>query len=124
MDVDSFFTYFKSKKAPEGLGDNDESDEDREKLIMAIEDDISISEEISREIIPRALYYYLDLVESSDDEDDEDGDDSDEHDHDHDDDDEEEEGKKKKKGGKKHKDSKDDGEGKSEPASKKECKQQ
>lgn len=105
---------------PENFGADNESDEETEKLMMAMDDDIAISEEISHELIPRALYYYLDLVgeegseDSDEDEDEAAGKDSDK---DEDDDDD----KKKKKGGKK---SKDEEGGKGEPASKKECKQQ
>ncbi len=121
VDTDSFFTYFKSRKAPEGTADHDEeeSDEERDKLVMAIQDDMGISDEISHQIIPRAIYYYFNLVEGDDD------DDECECGHSDCDSDEEEGDKKKcsKKGKGKDKD-KDKDSDKGEPASKKECKQQ
>ena len=64
VEQDSFFNFFKSRKAPEGPEEKpEESDEEHEKEIEAIENDIDIAEEVSNELIPRALYYYMDLVE-------------------------------------------------------------
>lgn len=48
-------------------GDEESADEEKEKLIDELEKDINIGEELANEIIPRAIYYYMDLIESDDD---------------------------------------------------------
>eukprot|EP01022_Parablepharisma_sp_SALTPOND_P012574 TRINITY_DN161_c0_g2_i12.p3 TRINITY_DN161_c0_g2~~TRINITY_DN161_c0_g2_i12.p3 ORF type:complete len:531 (+),score=109.12 TRINITY_DN161_c0_g2_i12:7135-8727(+) len=110
VDAESFFNYFKSRKAPEEEEEEEaESDEEKMKEIEAFDDDVMVSEQISDDIIPQAVFYYMGIVEEEDE--DFEGEDEDS---------EEEEGKKshtkalkqKKEGGK------------DEPAAKKECKQQ
>eukprot|EP00826_Nyctotherus_ovalis_P065572 TRINITY_DN9641_c0_g1_i14.p1 TRINITY_DN9641_c0_g1~~TRINITY_DN9641_c0_g1_i14.p1 ORF type:complete len:132 (+),score=51.69 TRINITY_DN9641_c0_g1_i14:73-468(+) len=112
VDIDSFFNYFKSRKAPpkdqDEMEDMDEDDEAM-KEINAFEDDTHITEEIEDEIIPNAIYYYFGIMEdSSDESSQESGDDGSDSDH------------KGSQGKSKKKKSTDE----SEPSSKKECKQQ
>eukprot|EP00826_Nyctotherus_ovalis_P038292 TRINITY_DN3580_c0_g1_i15.p1 TRINITY_DN3580_c0_g1~~TRINITY_DN3580_c0_g1_i15.p1 ORF type:complete len:274 (+),score=112.40 TRINITY_DN3580_c0_g1_i15:433-1254(+) len=54
-DVESFFNFFKSRSAPD-------ADEEDEKLIEEIENDMDIAEEIADALIPQALLYYMDLA--------------------------------------------------------------
>ena len=66
VEAESFFNFFKTRKAPEAEEDeDDESDEEKQQEIVAIENDITIAEEFANELIPKALYYYLNLMESS-----------------------------------------------------------
>lgn len=66
--TDSIFNFF---NPPDGLSDDDDMASDIENVVEA---DVELGEAIRNDLIPRALYYYLDLEEDSEDEDD-DGDD-------------------------------------------------
>lgn len=52
-EVESFFNFFKSRKAPE--------EEENDKEIEGLENDLDIAEEILDSLIPQALFYYMDL---------------------------------------------------------------
>ncbi len=117
VEEESLFNFFKSRKAPEGKEEeegSDEQDEEREKLIEAIENDIDIAEEFVNEVVPRALYYYMGLMEEEEmgigEDEDEDSEGS--------------EGEAKPKGGKKKEKRSEDSGAEPKAESKKECKQQ
>jgi len=114
-EVESFFNFFKSRKSPQK--DDEDSDkvleEEEEKMLEDIETDMDIVIAITEELIPKALYYYLGVLEEEMynlDESDENGEDSSDND------------SKPKQKKKKKKSSEDANEPKAEV--KKECKQQ
>ncbi len=63
--ADSFFNFF---SPPDGLGDDADMKSDLENVVEA---DVELGEAIRNDLIPRALYYYLDM-EDDDEEEDED----------------------------------------------------
>ena len=68
MDAESFFNLFKTRKAPESDDEpSDEDDEEKQKAFEQFDDDIRLAEEIARQVVPRALYYYLGIAEDKDD---------------------------------------------------------
>lgn len=89
--TDSFFNFF---SPPNAGADDDEVNSDIENVVEA---DVELGEAIRNDVIPRALYYYLDMEDDDDDED-EDDDDDDGDDDDDDSEAEEEKGKKKQNG--------------------------
>jgi nucleosome assembly protein 1-like 1 len=111
VDIDSFFNYFKSNKAPTKEEEEMmemEDDEENEKAIAGFHNDMSITEELTEEVIPQAVYFYFGIIDDNDHSSDEDEDD---------DSDKDQKDSHKKAGKRK---SSDEG----EPAAKKECKQQ
>lgn len=111
VDIDSFFNYFKSNKAPtkEEEKIDIDYDEKEEKVMSGFHSDMSITDELMEEIIPQAVYYYFGVIDDDDSSvpDDEDDEDSD---------------KDRKDSNKKAEKKKSSDEG--EPSAKKECKQQ
>lgn len=61
--TDSFFNFF---SPPDGLGPDDDVNSDIENVVEA---DVELGEAIRNDLIPRALYYYLDMEDDDDEED-------------------------------------------------------
>lgn len=110
--VESFFNFFQTKKAPEEDDSEGDPNEEKEKLIEDFEKDMRIADEFTNELIPRAIYYFLALV----DEDDSESDQNEQA--------EEEEDNTKASKNKREKIDKLESKQVLQPASKKECKQQ
>ena len=65
-EIPSFFLFFKSIDE----GDKDDEDEDEDDFGDSLEDDYDIGREFKDELIPNAVLYYFNVVESTDDDDD------------------------------------------------------
>lgn len=82
--TDSFFNFFSPQDALRDVNDDDiDLKSDLENIIEA---DVELGEAIRNDLIPRALYYYLDIEDNDDDDDDEEDEDEDEDDDGEDDD--------------------------------------
>lgn len=68
VEAESFFNFFKSRKAPEVDLDDDskESDEEEGKLIADMERDFTIAEEIANNLVETPLNYYMNLTDELD----------------------------------------------------------
>lgn len=69
----SFFNFFQSRVAPENEDEEEEepqeSGEEKESLIDQIHNDMDIGEELLKEIVPKALFYYMNLADMQDEDD-------------------------------------------------------
>lgn len=66
VEIASFFNFFKDRKAPEDADNSEESDDEMNKLMAELHDDEDLATEIATELIPRAIYYYLGLIQDDD----------------------------------------------------------